>query len=200
MVVLAVTGGIGSGKSFVTRILSAMGYPVFDTDSVTKQLYSDSPDLRSSLRGILGDSVFFPDGTLNRKAMASMVFTDSILLSEVENAVYPVLADSLGAWIDKCLHSGTDIAVVESALILEKEIFHSMVDRILTVSAPEELRISRAVKRDGTDRSGVEERMKHQNSDVWREECADFIVINDGRPLLPQLVKVIDKLKYGDES
>jgi len=195
MVTLAVTGGIGSGKSFVTGMLSVMGFPVFDADSETKRLYRTSPQLRSALRSLLGDDVFMPDGNIDRTSMASKVFSDDRLLAEVESAVYPFLVRHLDDWLEKCSQSGTEVAVVESALILEKDIFRPMMDRIVTVSAPEEIRISRAVNRDGSDRRKVEERMKHQNSDAWREERADFVVINDGRPLLPQLVPLINLLK-----
>lgn len=195
MVTLAVTGGIGSGKSFVSRMLSTMGYPVFDTDSETRRLYSDSTELHTALRAILGDAVFLPDGGVDRSAMAAKVFSDPVLLSEVEKVVYPVLAGHLSAWIEHSRICGTELAVVESALILEKEQFRSMTDRVLTVSAPDEIRVERAIRRDGSDRARVQERMKCQKSDTWREERADYVVINDGRPLLPQLTKIIEDIK-----
>lgn len=198
MITLAVTGGIGSGKSFVARILSAMGCPVFDTDSEVKRLYSTSSEVRSALRAILGDSVFFADSSLNRAAMAAKVFSDDLLLSQVESAVYPSLAGNLDIWLEEYRKCDTAVAVVESALILEKDTFLSVTDKVMTVSAPEACRLERAMKRDGSTREKVEERMRCQNSDTWREERADFVIINDGRPLLPQLVKIIDKLQYGD--
>lgn len=194
MVTVAVTGGIGSGKSFITGMLSVMGYPVFDTDRETKRLYSESAELNSALRSIFGDSVFMPDGNINRRAIASAVFSNQELLRKVEAAVYPTLSHHLDSWLEECRFQGCGLAVIESALILEKEQFHTKTNFVLTVSAPDDLRITRAMKRDGSDRSQVFERMKCQNSDLWRRERADYEVINDGRPILPQLVRVIDEI------
>lgn len=196
MVTLAVTGGIGSGKSFITRMLSVMGYPLYDTDRETRRLYSDSAELRSAIRSILGDSVFLPDGNINRSAMASAVFSNSGLLREVEAAVYPLLSRHLDSWIEEHRSQGCGLSVIESALILEKEQFRKKADFVLTVSAPEELRVKRAMKRDGSDSKPVIERMKCQNSDAWRRERADYEVINDGRSLLPQLSRVIDEITF----
>jgi len=194
MVTVAVTGGIGSGKSFITGMLSVMGYPVYDTDRETKRLYSESTGLHSALLSILGDSVFLPDGNINRSAMANAVFSNSGLLRKVEAAVYPFLSHHLDSWIDERRSQGCRLAVIESALILEKEQFHKKTDFVITVSAPDDLRVTRAMKRDGSDISQVIERMKCQNSDLWRRERADYEVVNDGRPLLPQIDGILKEI------
>ncbi|MBQ0006853.1 MAG: dephospho-CoA kinase [Alistipes sp.] len=183
---LAVTGGIGSGKSFVTGILSKMGYPVFNTDGETKRLYCED-EVRAVLMKILGDKVFLSDGSVDRIRMASMVFSDSALLHKVENAVYPFLFEKLDGWLENKRKHGYELAVVESAVILEKELFKPLIDKVITVSAPESIRMDRVVERDGSDYERVSERMRVQHSDKWREQRSDYVIVNDGRALLPQI-------------
>ena len=85
---LAVTGGIGSGKSYVVRMFAALGVPVYDADARTKELYASDPGLLSELKTLIGDAVV-RDGVLDRQYMASRIFADKELLSRVEAAVFP---------------------------------------------------------------------------------------------------------------
>lgn len=190
---LAVTGGIGSGKSFVTRMLMEMGYPVFDTDTEAKRLYREN-EVRTALGEILGDKVFLPDGNIDRTWMASKVFSDSALLRKVESAVYPFLLEKLNGWLEDNRQRGCELSVVESAVILEKELFRPLFDKVMTVSAPESIRMERAIERDGSDYECVSGRMKVQNSDKWREQRSDYVIVNDGRALLPQISSALSLL------
>lgn len=197
MLTMAITGGIGSGKSFVSEMLSATGLSVYDTDRELKRLYGESPELKSSLKRMFGKEVYSRDGTLDRRKMAAAVFSDSSLLNELEQMAYPFLVRDLKGWICRCRDRGENVAVIESALILEKEQFRSLVDKVVTVSAPENLRVRRAAMRGNVDEGQVEARMKRQKTDKWREARADYIIINDGRPLLPQIDKILKEIIYG---
>lgn len=187
---LAVTGGIGSGKSYVVKIFSALGAPVYDADSRTKELYGENRELLSSLVSLLGNGIL-KNGVLDRGCMAEKIFNDSGLLKKTEEIVYPFVLDDLEKW--RAAHEDDDAAflIMESAVYLEKEILKGVADKVLTISCPAEIRISRAMKRSGISREKVEERIRNQRTDAFRESLADFAMLSDFKhPLLPQVLEV----------
>lgn len=195
MKALAVTGGIGSGKSYIIKMFSALGIPVYDADSRTKELYIKNPVLLSSLKRILGDDIV-SDCRIDRRLMASRLFGNFPKMKEVENVVFPAVLEDIRKWKASQEGSGAPFVIIESAIFLEKPIFRNTADKVLAVSAPAELRIRRVMQRDGATEDAVSDRMKHQWSDEERESLSDFVVISDGeRPLLPQVAEIYDKMK-----
>lgn len=174
MLTLAVTGGIGSGKSEVCRYLESKGIPVYDSDSRTKSLYDADKDLADSISAALGTDVSDAGGRVDRAFLASLVFTDRDKLAKLESVVHPrVLVDFL-AWRESCKSS--DIVVMESAIFLQKPLFHPYVDKVILVDAPLEIRIRRACARDGVDEERVRARVAAQ---VFDTSAADFLIMND---------------------
>ncbi len=191
MKTLALTGGIGSGKSYVRSVFSAMGVPVYDTDRRVKELYGESSELKESLSSVFGQGIYTEHG-LDRKALAEKVFSDRSALRALEALVYPVLLEDLLRWKEKCAAEGARRVLVESALILEKECFAGVADVVITVSSPEELRVRRAMERDGCSAVEVAARMENQHSDQWREQRSDYVIVSDGKtPLIPQIVRIL---------
>ena len=197
MKVLAVTGGIGSGKSFITQIFAAMGVPVYDADSRTKLLYDTDAELKSALVDLFSDEILAQDGRIDRKRLASIVFNDAAALMRLEQRVFPAVLRDIDRWVDECSRrdSSSGFVVVESAIITEKEIFEGVADRILTVTSPLEIRISRVLSRDKTDRESVMARINSQCSDESRVKKSHFVIISDcERAVLPQVVTIFNEM------
>lgn len=171
--VIAVTGGIGSGKSEACRILSESGYPVYDSDSRVKQLYDTVPGLLSRIEMAFGTSLSTPDGRLDRKKLSGIVFCSEQELRKLESIIYPVLLEDFISW--KSERPGT--VIFESAVILQKQQFVDLPDAVIEITAPQELRIERTALRDGLTISEIKDRIRNQNTSARYRE-PDFIIEN----------------------
>lgn len=192
---LAVTGGIGSGKSYVVRMFAALGVPVYDADTRTKDLYIADKELLGELESILGGPLV-RNGVLDSKYMASRIFQDPALLSRVEAAVFPRVIGDFRRWKDSVPDGGSGFVIMESAIYLEKPVLAGTADKVLTVLCPQETRVERVMIRSGMSRSQVLERMANQWDDRRRSALSDFTVISDFRhPLLPQVYDIYLKMK-----
>jgi dephospho-CoA kinase len=194
MKVILCTGGIGSGKSYVIRLLNELGVPSYDCDVRAKALYDEDPQLLDDVARIAGGQVV-RDGRLDRTALASAIFSDNAILSKIEAVVHPAVARDFDRW-----KTSTDapLVVIESAIMLEKPALSNMYDYVLAVVAPEEVRIGRAMARDGSTKAQVRARMANQWSDAQRAESADFVLNNDGKSaILPQVLIILNKISNG---
>ena len=193
--VLACTGGIGSGKTFVAGIFEHMGVPVYYSDSMTKKLYFKDKRLVESLVELLGDDV--TDGVLDNgiprldfKRFAAKIFGDNTLKKSVEEIVHPAVLRDFEEW-RRGYCGRKRYVIIESAIILELPIFNSLEKKILAVVAPEELRVRRVMGRDKASKEMVLSRIKSQWSDQRREAMADFVIFADEkRPLIEQVLCV----------
>lgn len=197
---LAVTGGIGSGKSYVVRMLAAMGVPVYDADSRTKGLYASDTGLLARLQDILGDGLL-RNGVIDRGYMASRIFSDRRILADVEAIVFPRVIADFQRWKadqEQALEGVPDAArfvIMESAVYLEKPALEGIADKVLTVTCPQEVRVGRVMQRSAMTRAQVLERMANQWSDERRTAVSDFVIVSDFRhPLLPQVWGVYMKM------
>lgn len=178
---LLITGGIGSGKSLVSKYMEELGVPVYDSDSRTKALYEG--ELLSRLETALGARLRTEEGRFDKRALARLIFSDNVNMSKMERVVYPAVIEDFEAWknevSDDIGKSGGKIVAMESALALTKPAFSGIFDIVLAVRAPEQLRVKRACERDGVDEAAVRERIRNQSVDV---SAADYIIDNDGTP------------------
>lgn len=160
--VLAVTGGIGAGKSHVCRIFSSRhGIPVYDSDSHAKSLYDTDPVLLDKVRMIAGNDIISGDGKLLRSVLAAKIFNDASMLSRVEAEVFPAVMRDFYNWKAR-VEGSVRFVIIESAIFLAKPILYPMADKVLYVDAPLELRIARVMRRDGVARDAVFERISNQ--------------------------------------
>ena len=171
MKTLLLTGGIGSGKSAVASILRERGIPVYDSDAATKELYT--PWRVRQIEKLLGVKVHGKGGSLDRKALASVVFNDPAALGKLEDYIYPALLREFRKWRKV---KDAPLVVFESAVALSKPFFDGLWDGVILVSAPENLRMSRAAARDGVSEESVRRRASLQDIPVK----ADFLIVNDG--------------------
>ncbi len=195
--VLGMTGGIGSGKSYVSAIFARMGVPVYDSDSRTKELYLSDSSLKSSLIELLGADIF-ENGVFQPAVMGKRIFSDPALLGMVEELVHPAVMRNFSLWKNGVEREGkAPFVIMESAILLEKPFVRSFANKVAVVSAPLELRISRVMHRDSVSRSAVEARLARQWSDEQRISLADFVIFADGEsPLLPQIADIYNKMRF----
>ena len=188
MKVIGLTGGIGSGKSIVARVMETLGVPVFDADRAALALYDEDEALLTEVKERFGDSVIQPGGQLNRQALASIVFNDVEALKQLNAMVHPRVAKKFDAW--KKMQKAS--AVIREAAILFESGSASDCEVVIVVTAPEDLRVARVQKRNGWSDAEVRARMKRQWTEMQLLESADAVIVNDDKHLLlPQVTRVI---------
>jgi dephospho-CoA kinase len=191
MKIIGLTGGIGSGKSTVSRIFLTMDIPVYTADSEAKRLTESSTEIRTQLIERFGTHLY-TDGHLNKRLLASLIFGNEANLSFVNSVVHPVVFEDFKIWKANMIHFPTVVA--ESAILFESGFAHQA-DYTVNVSSPLELRIARVMKRDGTTREEVLKRIQNQLPDEERSRLADHTIINDGQmSLLRQVERLVEDL------
>jgi dephospho-CoA kinase len=190
MKTVIVTGGIGSGKSAVCALLRERGIPVYDCDSRVKELYDEDPSLVPALEEALGVPLRDKAGLLDRAALARRIFPDPQARDAVEAVVYPALLKDFMSW--RAAHSKTPFVALESAVILSKPLFRGIADAVVVVDAPEEIRLRRAMERDGASQEAVRERMAAQQLLIPADAC---VIRNEGTP--EDLRKEVERVFFG---
>ncbi|MGN0049441.1 MAG: dephospho-CoA kinase [Bacteroides sp.] len=187
---IGITGGIGSGKSMVCRLLEVMGVPVYVADTETKRLMLADASIRTGLTELLGPEVY-ADGVLNKSLLASYLFSGPEQTRRVNGIVHPAVRADLHRWVES---AHAPFVAFESAILVEAG-FLNEVDVVVMVDAPLELRIARAMLRDNAPREAVESRVRSQLADEDKRKYARFTVINDDKtPLIPQVFGLISSL------
>lgn len=171
---VAITGNIGSGKSYVCSFFKAIGIPVFDSDFEAKQLYA-LPEIKQRITERFGEEMYLPDGSLDRKRLAGVLFSDPCALGYVESILYPVLNDYFDTW---AASQEAPYVLYESALIFEKHL-EAMFDAIIVVSASEETRIRRVMVRDHCAEEQVRGRMTYQLPQSEKLMKADYVIVHE---------------------
>ena len=190
---IGITGGIGSGKSYVCRLLEQRGYTVYDCDNAAKRLIRTSPFIRRRLTALIGPETYFKESgdrsqesveyILNKKAVAEFLLKSEDNARAIDRIVHPAVFRDF-------IESGLEW--MESAIIYESGI-HRLVDRVIVVTAPEELRIQRVMARDEISREKVLEWMSRQLPQEEVRQRADFEIVNDGLADLNQQLDEILK-------
>lgn len=192
MISIAITGGIGSGKSYVANLLKAYGIPIYNSDDEAKRLMLSDEAIRRDLVALLGEEVY-QDNRLNKSLLASYLFADSENATRINSIVHPRVKADFRRWLSG--HRHEDVAGLECAILYEAG-FKDTVDYVVTVFAPEALRIERTMKRDGTTEEQVRARMAAQMDDEEKLRRADFVIYTDGRvPLEKQLSDLVKQIK-----
>lgn len=194
MIKLGITGGIGSGKTYVSRLVEQYGIPVFDCDSEAKKLTVEHPSIRKGLIDLLGPTIYSPEG-LNKPVLADFLFASKENAELINAIIHPCVRESFREWADDWCAKGKDIVAMESAILYESG-FDTEVDSVLMVHAPLDVRFKRVMERDHTTEEQVKMRMNAQLNDELKCSKADFIIENDGSALLSdQLEAMISQLR-----
>lgn len=188
---VGLTGGIGCGKTTVLREFQRLGIPTFSADDVAKQYYEE-PDFKASIRTDFGDKIISPDGSIDKKALAGLVFADSELLSRLNAIVHPRVLHDFEAFCER--HSVRDYVVFESAILYEHNL-DRLVDCVICVYLDTEERISRLLVRDNTSREQIEARINNQLPADEVMSRADYVILNyEGNPRVRQVQYIHDQI------
>lgn len=191
MLKVGITGGIGSGKSFICDIFERLGIPIFHADIVSQQIVAKNPEVKTKIIELLGFEVY-SDGHLNRNAVSEIVFGNKDLLQKLNDIVHPAVFESFNSWAESQIKY--PYILKEAAIIFESGA-EKYLDFFITISAPEELRINRVTKRDQVDRRKVLDRVNNQWNDEQRMRKSDFVIANDEKTLLlPQIIETHNTL------
>ena len=189
---IGITGGIGSGKSVISRLLRMMDVPIYDSDTEAKRLMQTDAGIRAELTALIKGELYTGD-TLNKALLASYMFEDAQRVAQVNAIVHTRVKSDFRQWTNN-IESSAPIVGIESAILLEAG-FREEVDVVVLVYAPEDIRIRRAIHRDAASSESIIKRIRNQMSDEAKREQADYVIVNDGKtPLIPQVLTMISSL------
>jgi len=184
MIKVGLTGGIGSGKSFVSLIFKEFNIPVYNSDLEAKKLYYRD-DVKSEMLKYFGKEVYISSGEINRVYLSKLIFSDKKALNKVNEIVHPRVKEHFSDWLKD--HNNYDYIIKETAILFESGAYKQM-DKTVVVIAPSDLRMSRVLARDKIDESLINEKMLSQMAESEMIKRSDFIIINDEKhALLPQV-------------
>jgi len=176
MLKIGLTGGIGSGKSTVARLFELLQIPVYYADDRSKWLLSNDVKIIQQLKNLFGNELYASDGKLNKAQLAGIVFSDANKLAQLNQLVHPAVFEDFNKWCAN--HAQAPFIVKEAALVYET-IIHQQLDKIIVVTAPENIRIARVMKRDKVSKEQVLQRISNQLPEAEKVKRADYLIYND---------------------
>ena len=193
MIQLGITGGIGSGKTTVCRVLEQLHIPVYYADDESKKILA-SADIEKRVAKVFGNAVLDEQGNLNRAKLSAIVFEHPTELVKLTSILHPAVNEHYHAWLK--MQKNKSMVAKEAAVLFESGAFAQM-DKIITVYAPKELRIARTMQRNNYTRQEILNRMKQQLSEKEKIRQSDFVIYNDGKKLvIPQVLQILHQLGY----
>jgi len=172
--VIGLTGGIGSGKSTVANYIASKGIPVYIADEEAK-IIMEREDVKQKIQNLFTQPILNSDNTLNRKKIAELVFNNPIKLKELNDIVHPEVQLHFKNWLKK--HENYAFIIKEVSILFETG-GNKQCDKVILITAPVELRVQRAMKRDNLTKKDILVRIKNQHPDSKKKELSDFIVEN----------------------
>lgn len=192
MLRIGITGGIGSGKTTICRLFELLGVFVYNADLEAKKLLDNHLEVKTSIINKFGTTVIDNTGSIDKKKLSALVFNNKKMLEQLNSIVHPAVVKHFENW---CLqHKSEKYILHEAAILFESGAYKNM-KKIITVIAPTELKIKRAMQRDAVSREQVEQRIKNQMSDAEKVKQSQFIIYNDEQQLLiPQVIAIHKQL------
>lgn len=190
---VAIAGGIGSGKSVVSAILRIMGYDVYDCDAEAKRLMNTSQVIKDDLINAFGKSSVTEEGIINTAHISSIVFQDNSALSTINSIVHPRVKEDI---LVKLQNSEQKVFFVETAILMQSNLV-DIVDEAWLVTAPEDVRIKRVMIRNRVPADDVKKRIAAQNGQDYSLIPNLKEIVNDGiKAILPQIEGLIQEMKH----
>ena len=175
MLKAGITGGIGSGKSTITRLFHDLGVPIYNSDERAKWLLSNDVDLMDQIKLLFGQESY-SNNELNRAHIANIVFQDNDMLKQLNAIVHPMVKIDFENWL--LLHKKEPLVIKEAAILIESGAYKEL-DVLIVVLADKKTRIKRVINRDNVSKEDVEKRMDTQISDSERLKFANFSINNN---------------------
>ncbi len=191
MLKIGLTGNIGSGKTVIARVFSILGIPVYNADEESKK-FLDDPSVKNEILRHFGYGILSNGQEINRRSLASIVFTDEHALKLLNSILHPRIIRDFRSWAS--LHPQQPYVLQESAIIFESGI-RAEYDYVIHISCPKETAIDRVIKRDNIDGHSVLRRMQFQFDDAEKSRLSDFVIRNDGSEMvIPQVLSIHKQL------
>ncbi|MFA5575296.1 MAG: dephospho-CoA kinase [Brumimicrobium sp.] len=191
MIIIGLTGGIGSGKTFVGKFIMNLDFPFFNSDKEAKKIMIENKEVIEQIKQVFGEKAY-QDGSLNREYLAEQIFHNPKLKKKMNAIVHPAVHKAFDEFCK--IHSDKKAVFNEAAILFETGRYKDFDYNILVV-APEETRIERVMKRDNTTKEEVLSRINNQWDDNKKADLADYIIINDGeRAIKPQIEDIFSEL------
>jgi dephospho-CoA kinase len=177
---IGITGGIGSGKSTVCKVFATLGIPIYDADSRAKYLMANSGKIKTAVKDFFGNEAYFENGELNRAYLAQQIFSDSQKAKTLEHIVHPEVAMDYKLWVKE--NSAKSPYLLKEAALMFETGGDKLLDKVILVSAAEDLRIKRVLTRD-SQRSEEQLRaiIKKQMPESEKQKRANYVINNDGK-------------------
>lgn len=194
--IIGITGGIGSGKSTVSKIIEEFGYPVYNSDFWAKELVNIDENIKSKIITILGEASYDENGKYNRKYVAERVFENKELLLQLNQIIHPEVKTHFQKWV---MAQSTEFVFKETALLFELKLYENCYQSIL-VTADENIRIKRVMDRDGRTYREIKDIIDKQMPETEKVKLANFIILNNGdkTTLKEHTTQVVTELKKMD--
>jgi dephospho-CoA kinase len=176
MLVVGLTGSIGTGKSTVSNVLKTKNINIIDADKISREILNNTTAL-NEIFDYFGDEVKNPDGTLNRKKLGNIVFNDDVKLIKLNSITHPKIKENINNKLLEYKENKEKIVIVDAPLLIEAK-FYDLVDKILLIVCDEEVQINRIIKRDNCSKKDAILRIKSQMSQVDKKTYADYIIDN----------------------
>ena len=192
MLKVGITGGIGVGKTYISAILEKMGYSVFYSDIIAKEIVSKDSRLISLIKQEFGDDIYLADNKIDNKLLSSIVFNDNNKLSKLNSLIHPFVFECFNEWCEK---QSSRIVFKEAAILFESN-SHLNLEKVICITASKNSRIQRIVKRDGRSLEEINNIMSRQMEQTEKVKLSDYVVENDGdKSILLQISDILEKLE-----
>lgn len=187
---IGITGGIGVGKTFVSKVFCKLGFPVFFADIQAKKCMTESLDLKNAITIKFGNEIY-KKGILQKEILGDIVFNDRLKLGQLNKLVHPFVQIKFEKWQKQ----QTAPFVLKEAAILYESGTNVGLDAVICITAPIKTRLKRVMQRDSCTKKEVLKRMENQMPQIEKENLSDFVIVNDGKEkLLPQILDICKKI------
>ena len=190
MLKIGITGGIGSGKTYICKIIEKMGYQVFYSDIEAKKLMSNNTELIKKIKIIIGENAYI-NGEINKPIIRAFLFENEQNKDKLNEIIHPFVFQEFEQWSKS---KKEEIIFNESALLFETGSYKRF-DKIILITAPEEVKVNRLIKRDQLTKEEIVKRFQAQLDDTIKKQKADYIIDNNDKELIiPQINKILNEL------
>ena len=186
---IGLTGGIGSGKSTVSKVLKSLYIPVFNSDIIAKRIYKDK-SVVTEIKKQIGITIN-QDNSINKKILSSTIFNDKTKLQKLNKIIHPIVEKKFDLWFQ---NQNKKMVIKESALLFESRSFKKF-DKIIYVYASQKNRIDRVIKRDSRTKENVLNIISNQHKFTDIKKKVDYIIYNNDELMMPQIIRIINEIK-----
>jgi len=191
MITAGITGGIASGKSVVCEVFKLLGVPVYNADTAAKVLANTDREIKNDLIKLFGDDIY-EGNNLNRKKLSEIIFNNKTALENTNKIIHPRVINDFLRWAEE--HKDHKYILMEAAILYESGTY-KMLDKVITVTAPKQIRISRALSRENFTKQIIENIQKNQILDEEKVKRSHYVILNDNKTLiLPQILRIHQQL------